>query len=182
MRKAMMLITFVLALSSVPARGEFMEIGASEIAAVETTGGENPTILVRWDLPIALDSVIIDAATISMQVPLEGKDPLEVNLHPVLKSWSAATTFTAGDLAGSGGFYDDAEALPAVTTGGESGTITVDVYSQVLDQLAGESENFGFILIPQSDGDAKVKSLETGASSVVASAKLIIAYRLPLKE
>lgn len=166
-----------LSLAGSQVRAEYMEIAASQIVTISAQKNANPSLLVQWDLPQGLDKLIIDAAVITMTVPVDGDAPLEVDAHPMLKSWDATEVESAEEWGKGEKVYDDEAASPAIITEENAGKISLDVYLQVLDQIAGKAENFGFILVPESDGTSKIQAIEANAPARLGDAKLIIAYR-----
>jgi hypothetical protein len=166
-----------LSLAGSQLRAEYMEIAASQIVTATVGETASPSVLVRWELPQELDKLIIDAAVIAMTVPVDGAEPLEVDAHPILKSWDAKEAESAEEWSTGEKVYDDEVASPAIITEENAGKISLDVYLQVLDQIAGKAENFGFILVPESGATSKIQPIEANAPIPLADAKLIIAYR-----
>jgi hypothetical protein len=159
------------------ARAEYMEVAASQIVTVTAGKDANSNILVQWELPKSLDELIVDAAVMVMTVQADGDEPLQLDAHPVLKAWEATALASWDDWAKGDQVYSEDVASPAIVTRENEGKVSIDLYLQVLDQIAGKAANFGFVLVPESGTATTVKPIEANAHGNLADARLIIAYR-----
>jgi hypothetical protein len=174
--RSLMLVGLVLLATT--ARAEYLEIEASEIATIEPTDkSEAPRILVKWDLPKDLDKKIIDGAVVTMTVAVDGDSPLSLDVMPMTTSWSASTAAWSSGWSKEGGDFADSLPSPALVTDKNGGKISADVYPVLIEQIAGNLSNFGFIIVPDKDSDTKSKAVTANNPAKLADAKLIIAYR-----
>ena len=178
MKKLIIVVLALGSLSSGAARAEFLKIEAAQIATIEPADKSvAPRILVQWELPKDLSTKIIDGAVVTLTVPCEGGDAFEVDVHPLTKSWDAASVKWEDGWAQAGGDFQEESAAPALVSDRTGGRISADVYMTGKSQVEGTARNFGFILVSQSGVEAKIAAVSANEPSRLADAKLIIAYR-----
>jgi ABC-type Zn uptake system ZnuABC Zn-binding protein ZnuA len=178
MRTTTMLLLATICFMATAVQAEFLEIEARQIATIEPTDkSASPRIVVEWDLPADLDKKIVDAAVITMTLPATKDEPLTIDVYPMTTSWDAKSAHWASGWEKAGGDYDKDLPSTTIVTEKSDGEITVDVYLSVLDQVAGDRDNFGFILVPVDNENARLSAITANDATKLADAKLIIAYR-----
>jgi len=178
MRTITILLVAMVCMLVAVAQAEFLEIQAKQIATIEPADkSAGPRIVVKWDLPADLEKKIVDAAVITMTVATTEKSALTLDVHPITASWAASSVDWATGWEKAGGDYDEDLPSTAIVTERNEGKISADVYLSVRDQIAGKRDNFGFILVPEVNDQAKISAIQANDATRLADAKLIIAYR-----
>jgi hypothetical protein len=162
----------------IAAQGAFLEITASEMATIQPPDSSaSPRLLVKWQLPSGLDTIIIDGAGILMEVSRAGSRPAGVSVYPLITNWTSNSVAWSGTWENAGGDFDETKFAPALLQASGTAELKTDVTPVIKSMLAGSTANNGFIVIVDAGG-AKLSTVSTAnTSSSLAKAKLVIAYR-----
>ena len=178
MKPTIVLLAATITLSPAVCDAAFMELVATEIVSIESTDTtKGSRILVKWDLPARLDSLVIDGAGIVMDVPRSGTGPALVGVYPLTKSWSSGTVGWSDGWEEQGGDFDVFKMAPALLEAEATAQVKTDVSETIKAMIADEITNHGFILVLGDDTKARLSVVSANSSTYLAKARLVIAYR-----
>jgi hypothetical protein len=155
----------------------FMEIAATEMVTIQPPdSSQSPRLLVRWELPAGLDSLIIDGAGIVMDVARTGGKPAAASVFPLTTAWSPGDVGWSDGWTKAGGDFDPTRLAPAVLRAESNAEVKTDVTLTIKAMIAGKMPNFGFIVIVD-EKDARLAAVSANSSAALGKARLVIAYR-----
>lgn len=155
-----------------------IEVAAAQVATIQPEDSSvSPRILVSWILPEELAGKEVEAAFAQFTLATIGEGELSVDMSPLEAPWTAQGASWTSGWSKDGGDFDDSWAETAVLTPENGGAVTMDVRQLVRDFIAGNRSNFGFILIPDSTAEKRLKSFDVNDSAKLRDAKLLIVYR-----
>lgn len=178
MRCIQAMLVFVLVSLPVTAQAEFRTVTATEIVSIAPEGeGASARILVKWQLPVDLADKQIDAAGVKIKLASSGTGDLPVEMHRVMRTWSASTVGWSTGWSTPGGDFVGTSESPGLITERNEGIVRLDVSNAVKDQIAGRASNFGFVIVPREGADRTINAISANDVVTLSLAELVIAYR-----